>query len=137
MTANIQDKLDDTEENDWENFAGWVGDIPQGYDWYLWDSDAGEFIGVDDDDLESYKDDFFDRTEEEELFDDEEEEYDEGYEDEDEECRIAPPAARTASDIRVAAADPIVGVVVVAHNTPPKTSNGLVAAEKSGRQILS
>ena len=66
--------------NDWENFAMWVSDIPQGYEYLSYDSDLDEFSGLTDRDFENRKEDLFSLLLENDFIEEEEEE--EAFEDE-------------------------------------------------------
>ena len=72
----IQDMANDIRYGtDWESFATWVSNIPQGYQIYSYYEEYDEYTGLTDTDFERYKEDFRDFMEENDLFDDDEEEY--------------------------------------------------------------
>ena len=59
--------------DDWESFASWVSDIPQGYDFYSYNDSYDEYSGLSDADFDTNKSELFDWLDENGLFDEDEE----------------------------------------------------------------
>jgi len=69
--------------NDWECFANWVSDIPQGYDYYEYYESYDEYNGLDDGNFDEYKGNILDQMIEDGYMDcDEYEDHDEYESDE-------------------------------------------------------
>lgn len=73
----------------WRDLLQKLNDIESGYDYYRLDG-YGDFVGVDDDDFQDYKDDVIEWCDNNDIWDDEEDDEDEEYEEQADE-EPAPP----------------------------------------------